>query len=347
MKLKLPSPAMVVALIALTVHLPFGFGLFPQVDEGEMSVSITAPPGTSLAATQQIVTQVGNLVRGLPEMKEVKWTVSDRVFYKPGTWFKSHTESQKGFVFSVVGSDQPGMMGGNQGPQYGYLSAKVVDKQHRSRGISEIVEVLRQRTAHIPGAERIAVSVSSGSGMSNNIQKEVQGTSFGDMLKEAEQVAGVMRGVPGAVDVDISYKPDRPERRIVVDRVRATQLGLSVAQIGSAARTAIDGNDSVELRDSGTEYPIRVRYGDAREMLGKLPDALLGSCDLLVIDVFSGARIPAHVTSVEFYREAVRLEPERAALMRQITLAQREVRSWPVWMTARATMPKWMMEWDD
>lgn len=42
-----------------------------------------------------------------------------------------------------------------------------------------------------------------------------------------------------------------------------------------------------------------------------------------------------------------RLEPERAALMRQITLAQREVRSWPVWMTARATMPKWMMEWDD
>lgn len=48
-----------------------------------------------------------------------------------------------------------------------------------------------------------------------------------------------------------------------------------------------------------------------------------------------------------FERGVGRLEPERAALMRQITLAQREVRSWPVWMTARATMPKWMMEWDD
>ena len=42
-----------------------------------------------------------------------------------------------------------------------------------------------------------------------------------------------------------------------------------------------------------------------------------------------------------------RPEPERAALMRQITLAQREVRSWPEWMTARATMPRWMLEWDD
>ena len=253
---------LVAALIALTVHLPFGFGLFPVVDKGQLSVSITAPPGTSLAATQQIVTQVGNLVRGLPEMKEVKWTVSDRVFYKPGTWFKSHTESQKGFVFSVVGSDQPGMMGGNQGPQYGYLSAKVVDKQHRSRSIGAIVEGLAQRTARIPGAERISVSVSSGVGPPNNIQKEVQGTNFTDMMREAELVADTMRRVPGAVDVDISYKPNRPERRIVVDRVRAAKLGLSVAQVGTAARTAIDGNDDVKLRDSGTEYPIRVHYNE-------------------------------------------------------------------------------------
>ena len=52
---------------------------------------------------------------------------------------------------------------------------------------------------------------------------------------------------------------------------------------------------------------IRVRYGDARETLGRLPDALLGACDLVVVDVFAGARIPAHVTSVEFYREVARL----------------------------------------
>ncbi len=48
---------------------------------------------------------------------------------------------------------------------------------------------------------------------------------------------------------------------------------------------------------------IRVRYGDARETLQKLPAGLLGAVDVLVVDVFGGARIPAHVTSVEFYRE--------------------------------------------
>ena len=49
---------------------------------------------------------------------------------------------------------------------------------------------------------------------------------------------------------------------------------------------------------------IRVRYGDARAMLARLPAALHGAVDLVVVDVFSGARIPAHVTSAEFYREA-------------------------------------------
>ena len=48
---------------------------------------------------------------------------------------------------------------------------------------------------------------------------------------------------------------------------------------------------------------IRVRYGDAREVLGRLPSGLRGAVDLLVVDVFAGARTPAHVTSVEFYRE--------------------------------------------
>jgi hypothetical protein len=48
---------------------------------------------------------------------------------------------------------------------------------------------------------------------------------------------------------------------------------------------------------------IRIRYGDARASLGKLPTALKGAVDLCVVDVFGGSRIPAHVTSAEFYSE--------------------------------------------
>lgn len=48
---------------------------------------------------------------------------------------------------------------------------------------------------------------------------------------------------------------------------------------------------------------IRVRIGDARAGVQKLPPALSGSCDLVISDVYSGAQTPAHLTSVEFYRE--------------------------------------------
>jgi spermidine synthase len=60
---------------------------------------------------------------------------------------------------------------------------------------------------------------------------------------------------------------------------------------------------------------IRIRYGDAREVMGKLPTGLHGNVDVVIVDVFSGARTPAHVTSVEFYREAAQLLSPQGVLI--------------------------------
>ncbi|MFL4950282.1 spermidine synthase [Streptomyces sp. MMS24-I31] len=49
---------------------------------------------------------------------------------------------------------------------------------------------------------------------------------------------------------------------------------------------------------------IRVRSADAREGLAKVPD---GWADLVIADVFSGARTPAHLTSTEFLDEVRRV----------------------------------------
>jgi len=46
---------------------------------------------------------------------------------------------------------------------------------------------------------------------------------------------------------------------------------------------------------------IRVRRGDAREVVSKLPEGMRGAMDLIVVDIFAGDRTPAHVSSVEFY----------------------------------------------
>ncbi|WP_353816107.1 spermidine synthase [Agromyces sp. SYSU T00266] len=64
-------------------------------------------------------------------------------------------------------------------------------------------------------------------------------------------------------------------------------------------------SDLVDLVRANLPFPrgaqVRVRHGDAREVLAKLPAGLDGAVDLAVIDIFSGARTPAHVTSAEFH----------------------------------------------
>lgn len=52
---------------------------------------------------------------------------------------------------------------------------------------------------------------------------------------------------------------------------------------------------------------IRLRYGDARAELAKLPRGLHGAVELAVVDVFAGPRTPAHVTSSEFFAELAAL----------------------------------------
>jgi spermidine synthase len=60
---------------------------------------------------------------------------------------------------------------------------------------------------------------------------------------------------------------------------------------------------------------IRMRIGDAREGLGRLPGGLVGSVDLLVSDVYAGAQTPAHLTTVEFYRATSQLLAPEGVLL--------------------------------
>ncbi|TDN90619.1 fused MFS/spermidine synthase [Microbacterium sp. BK668] len=84
---------------------------------------------------------------------------------------------------------------------------------------------------------------------------------------------------------------------------------------------------------------IRIRVGDAREGLARLPAALVGAVDLLVSDVYSGAQTPAHLTTHEFYTAAARLLAPDGVLLVNVAdgsglmFARRQV------ATVRAVLP--------
>lgn len=85
-------------------------------------------------------------------------------------------------------------------------------------------------------------------------------------------------------------------RYIATTRPRSTQ---QVAEIDTALTALVR-----ERLPLDRTWRLRIRNGDARTVLEKAPAATF---DLVVTDVFAGARTPAHLTSVEFVAEAARV----------------------------------------
>jgi len=144
------------------------------------------------------------------------------------------------------------------------------------------------------------------------------------------------RQTPGSWTLFVDGTPqshvelDRPDwlgfeyvRRIghAIDLVRPEGVAVTALHLGGGALTLPryvaatrpgSRQQVVELESDLVEFvrehhplargaQVRVRHGDAREVLAKLPGGLDGVVDVAVVDIFSGSRTPAHVTSAEFY----------------------------------------------
>jgi hypothetical protein len=152
-----------------------------------------------------------------------------------------------------------------------------------------------------------------------------------ELLADADREGSwqlMLDGVPQShVDlVDPSYLEFEYVRRMghVLDLAAEPEQPLDIVHLGGGALTlaryvAVTRPGSrqrvVELDEPLTELVrrelplprnarVRVRAADAREGLAALPDA---SADVVLVDVFAGARTPAHLTTVEFAADVARV----------------------------------------
>lgn len=107
---------------------------------------------------------------------------------------------------------------------------------------------------------------------------------------------------------DLVAPPGKPVRAVHLGGGAFT-LARYIAATRPRSTQQVVERDAALVRLVRRELPldqgarIRVRSADAREGLAKVPD---GWADLIVTDVFSGARTPAHLTSTEFLRDVRR-----------------------------------------
>jgi HAE1 family hydrophobic/amphiphilic exporter-1 len=233
-----------------------GTEFFPQEDQNRLMVNYELPIGTRYEQTGLVAQQLQKIAENhVPERRDcfIRWGVlgsSDAAF-------SMQEESHKGVLFLAL---KP--------------------KKERDASPFEIIERLSKITARIPGAtfrfsaEDPLAQMIFGSG--GKLAVELYGHNMEDARRYSETVAAAISKVEGVKDVDISRKEEKPEMKVVIDRDKASQMGLSVKDIGKTIETYFAGTTASKYREGGDEYDIEVRLREEdREKVEDLRDVFV------------------------------------------------------------------------
>jgi hydrophobe/amphiphile efflux-1 (HAE1) family protein len=141
------------------------------------------------------------------------------------------------------------------------LRVLTVPKDQRSVGILALKDRVRGIVSRIPGSKVVITDPPfvEGAGTQAPIMILARGNTYEELAPFARKIGAVLDSVSGVGDVQVKYTPGRPELRVDIDRQRAADQGLSVAQVALALRTAMEGEEAGKLRQGKDEIPIKVR----------------------------------------------------------------------------------------
>ncbi|CUH94982.1 putative membrane protein [Propionispora sp. 2/2-37] len=199
--------------------MPFlGSTFIPDSDSGEITVSAEVDPGMSPQAVGAIADTMSEMIRTLPEV-----------------------------TMTYSTSDVNGIT----------IFTKLQDKADRKLSDNDVVVKLRQKFADMPDA-RVSVSKKSGMSGGKPVSLVVQGPSLDVLAGIAEQVEQVVASTPGAVDVTSSYEAGKPDVQIIVDRDKASDLGVSTANVSSTLQTMFNGTVVTQYKEADDAYDVRL-----------------------------------------------------------------------------------------
>ncbi len=171
----------------------------------------------------------------------------------------------------VIRRETPGLeawmtAAGASGGHKAEYNLKLNSRANRNQSSQEIAANLGKILSGLPGVvfrARSSQSFMSGGGGAEAIQVDIRGYDFATAEALARRVEELARTVDGVTDVSLSRDLGVPERRIVIDRNKAANLGVSVKTIADALRTVLAGSEAGNFREAGDEYTIRVKVKDA------------------------------------------------------------------------------------
>jgi len=225
-----------------------GKNFIPTDDQSEFEVIVQMPGGYTLAETDRVLRELEQKVRALRCGTNILTTIGD-----------------------TTGNIKPG-----QGDvTIGNIYVRLVDLSERDHTQFEVMADARQLFEGYPDLRVSVQGVSSFSGggtRKTDLEFNLRGPSFTILRDYSDKIMARMRSLPGVVDADTTLSVRQPEPRAVIDRKKASEFAIQIADVAATLQTFVVGEPISKFKEESDEYNIWLR---AVEDKRKDPQAIL------------------------------------------------------------------------
>jgi multidrug efflux pump len=225
--------AFVIIIVCLAVTFLIGFNiqseLAPMEDRNQFRLQLTAPEGTAYDYMDNYVQDMVKFVMdSIPENK------------------------------TALSVTAPGFTGSGS-VNAGFVRVTLVDPQYRNRSQQQIVDMVNRNLKNFPQGRAFTIqeqtiSVDRRGGLP--VQFVIQNNNF-DKLKEVlPKFIEAAGNHPTLQQVDIDLKFNKPELKVEINRLKATQLGVSVQDISQTLQLAYSNLRFGYFTKEGKQYQV-------------------------------------------------------------------------------------------
>ncbi|MDA9395449.1 cytochrome C peroxidase [Bradyrhizobium sp. CCBAU 45394] len=250
---KVIAAALLALVAAGYAYSQLGKTFMPTMDEGDVIVSVETLPSVNLDESLAINARIQSALLKVPDVTG---------------------------IIARTGSDELGLdpMGPNQTDTF--LVLKPVEER-AAPDTAELLKALRNVLADFPGislsfTQPIDMRVQEMiSGVRGDVAVKVFGSDVGRLNEIATKLSEILTSIEGAEDVYTTLNEGAQYYTVVVNRMEAGRLGLTVDTIANALRTQIEGRTIGTALEEGRRTPILVRGSEttreAPTLLASLP----------------------------------------------------------------------------
>jgi hydrophobic/amphiphilic exporter-1 (mainly G- bacteria), HAE1 family len=251
----------------------------PVDDQSQFDVTVRAPEGSSLAATEILANRVATAIRAIPEVS---------------------------YTMVTVAGDTAGTLNSAS------VFVRLKPLEERSRDQQEVMAEVRHDVLPLVTKEgvRAAVQASGGpGGGGGDIQFVLQGPNLDDLERYSKTLRDKAAQIPGLVDVDTTLNLGKPELSVHIDRPKAADLGVSIGDAAEALRLLVGGDAVTTFNDGGEQYEVHLRAREedrtteAAIAALSVPSSRLGSVSLDNIATFEKDAAPATISRIARQRQ--------------------------------------------